>query len=98
MNPGRARELFGRAVRTLALQPTVIQERMGLAWRHLSELEPADLPEAYRPELEAMQRRMAAADAAPDGTVMAAARRLTDDEAIDFARWILETEYQLRAD
>ena len=88
---------FTRAVRTFALLPEVIQERVGRAWLDLAGVRPDQLPEDLRAHLAELQRQWRAnEDEAREGKIMVCSHRLTVDRAIDEARWIVDAEHRLR--
>jgi chromosome condensin MukBEF MukE localization factor len=92
----RAQDGFVEAVRALACAHGPLQERVGAAWATLSRIGRTHIPlELQGPFAEVERRWRAAPVRAGEDSAEAAARPLSDDEAVAAATWIVDTAFAL---
>ena len=95
---GRAEQRFSSAVRALALGRGRINERLAEAWMHLATLKPDDVPESVGDDFRRIRERWErATHEGREGTITAAATAMTEDQATDAARQILDMHYEVSA-
>lgn len=84
-------EKFSNAVRSMAVSPKSIQERVGEAYVfNLIHLKPEDLPDEIRYRFTEMTNKLTARTSIGDeGTVAATTRQMSTDEAIAIAQELL---------
>ena len=91
------RELFGRAVETLAVSTGSIQERVADAYMYdLIHLDAVALPPGVRAEFDEIERQLTERE--PEGTegrVMASVRDMGDEQAASIARKIFNLHLAL---
>ena len=99
MKNGYPFEKFYKAVDTLAKSPRPLQQRIAdaFAYNLYALLEhPGILDDAIEAKLKEHQGAWTAIDdAGAEGTISAWASRLSDDEAMEIAGWIVERAFEL---
>ena len=91
-------EKFSAAVSSLAVSPKSLQERIANAFAgnlHLLLDHPALAPDTARRLKDYGAAWDAVTDSRGKGTIYVWAMQLSDDEATEIARWIVDTAWQL---
>ena len=98
MKDGYPSEKFYKAVDTLATSPRPLQERIADAFSHslMHLIGHAALPEDVKEKLAEYDAAWSAVDdAGEQGTIKVWASRLSNDEAMQIASWIVEKAFEL---
>lgn len=93
-------EKFSNAVRSMAISPGSIQERIGDAYVYnLMHIKTEEVPEEIQEQFENVKRRLTCVEPASDeGRVAATVRQMSTDEAIEIAKQILHMAHVVRRD
>jgi len=95
----RAKEILRRSLRSLAINPARIQERLGRAATHLSALHENDrvvLPKELQKQLIEFEQAVTAIEG-PAGSIPTTTAQMSDDRAVELASQLLEMFYKVEA-
>lgn len=93
-----AKEKFSTAIRTLATNPGGIKQRVADAWIYsLNNIESKrDIPADLQHEFETTQSKVVSGTPVGDeGTIRAYVNSISEDDAVDAAKWIVDFAYRL---
>ncbi|MCF8104862.1 MAG: hypothetical protein K9K64_05225 [Desulfohalobiaceae bacterium] len=93
-------EKFSQAIETMATSPKPIQDRIADAYlNHIDYVNPEDVPEEVRYQFHVVNEKMTKVDpVGNEGSVVASARQLTDNEAVELANKIVLIADAVRSD